>query len=789
MAFSNLRMAGTTTFSVMAVAVLLVAWAASSAVAMVPQDLASPLDVQLVERPLYDTKTITVKFRGDVDRARAADVVAELGCSIHRPSLYTPGLNEIRIPAGGDILQWIKTFGSRLDVEYAEPTYFDHIAFTPNDPSYSSQWNFTMIGMPNAWDKVPSRGSTSVVVAVQDSGVAYEDYGTDYIMAPDLENVNFVSPRDIVNNDYHANDDNHHGTHVCGTIAQKTNNGKGVAGMADGVSIMPVKSLDWCGSGSHSQFSDGVHWAVDNGADVINYSAGGTASTTKEQAVNYAYTNGVLLIAAMGNNNQQNSVYAYPGAYDEAMGVGAVDPGKSRAWYSNWGTGIDVVAPGGETSPTVSNGVLQNTFYAGPDDPGGCPDPVPQPKNMDYYYFQGTSMATPHVTGLAALLITQGTYTTRSQVKSRIQGTCEDLGTAGYDTTFGWGLINANAAIPAAGGPPTLEWAGIRGFASDGVDPNTGYPAGHASETRFYFKVKYKDGDGDVPTRAQCVIQRLLCDGTWTRARVLTMTPARAGSFINGKIYRASAKLSNEVYRYRFSFKAADGVATGPPASYEAGPKITAEPMLCWAGLRGLTSDGVHPDSGAAGTRFTFKVKYMDSWGSVPTTTNLQIRRYRRVIKTIPMIEGVGTYREGLIYRAQFRIRRPGVYYYRFNFADGIGTATGAPSKWTAGPTITGTLSAGMVTSLSAQQTNAGAQLTFSLSDDAAVTATVMNVAGRPVRTIARDKSMEAGMNMLLWDRRSETGLAVPAGLYMVRVEAKLDDGQTTSAMATLAVR
>ena len=762
---------------------------ASSALALVEVDLASPLTVQQPPRPLYDTKTITVKFRDGIDRARAAGVVAELGCSIHRPSLYTPGLNEIRIPDGEDILKWINAFRSRLDVEYAEPTYYDHIAFTPNDPSYGSQWNFTMIGMPNAWDKVPSRGSTSVVVCVLDSGVAYENYGTSYIVAPDLAGVNFVNPKDIVNNDSHPNDDNHHGTHVCGTIAQRTNNSLGVAGMADGVSIMPVKSLDWCGSGSHTQFKDGVHWAVDNGADVINYSAGGSHSDTKEDAVDYAYNNGVLLIAAMGNNNTQNSIYAYPGSYDNAMGVGAVDTGKNRAWYSNWGTGIDVVAPGGETSPTTSNGVLQNTFYAGPDDPTGCPDPAPQPKNMDYYYFQGTSMATPHVTGLAALLMTQGTYTTRSQVKSRIQGTCEDLGTAGYDTTFGWGLIDADAAIPFTGGPPTLEWVGTSGYTSDGYEPYQGYPIGHASETRFRFKVRYKDGDGDAPLRRDCIIYRRTCDGTWVRYKTMQMNPITRGSFTTGVVYAASTKLPNRVFRYKFRFKAADGLATGAPTNYQVGPRMTAPPMLCWTGGRGYVSDGVNPDSGPIPTRFVFKVKYMDSFGSAPTTATVQLRRYRTVLKTITMSKLSGNPRLGAIYVGSFTLRRTGPYSYRFRFADGIGDATGAPTRWTAGPTVGGISGAGMVTSLSAQPTNAGAQLTFSLSDDAAVTATVMNVAGRPVRTIAVDKPMEAGLNTLVWDRRGDTGLSVPAGLYMIRVAAQTEDGEATSAMAALALR
>jgi len=761
-------------------AVALVLALAASVGAVVDSPLTSPLQVQATQRPVYDRETITVKFRSDVGRDRVADVVTELGCAIRKRSVYTPGLSVVAIPAGDGIGEWIDTFNQRRDVEYAEPSYYDYAAFIPNDPQYGSQWHFPMIGMPEAWEKVPSRGSASVVVCVLDTGVAYEDYGSNYIIAPDLSGVTFVHPRDFINDDYHANDDHHHGTHVCGTIAQRTNNSRGVAGMADGVSIMPVKVLDatGAGSGDHVAFSDGVHWAINHGADIINYSAGGGHSNTKYQAVKDAYDGGVLLIAAAGNTVPSGvDALDYPAGYSEAMAVAAVDRKRNLAYYSNYGTGLDVSAPGGETNVNLSDGVLQNTF------------PYQQPRNMGYYYFQGTSMATPHVTGLAALLMTQGTYTSRAQVKSRIESTCEDLGATGYDTRFGNGLIDAEAAIPAAGRPPTLEWAGLSGYTTDGYEPPQGYPVGDPNETRFYFKVKYKDPDGDIPTRAQCIIQRRLCDGTWQRARTLTMTPADGGSYVNGKIYRASAKLPNEVYQYKFYFRAADGLATGLPTKYQQGPLIIAAPQLCWAGQTGYASDGVEPNSGPTVTRFVFKVKYMDSCGDAPTTTQLKLKRYDTVYKTLSMGKQSGDPRHGAIYVASFTIRRTGVYSYRFRFADGTGPATGVPSQWTAGPTLEGTSGAGPVTSVSAQPTNAGVQLTFSLSANAAVTATVMNVAGRPVRTIVVDKPLAAGLNTLLWDRRSSTGLPVPAGLYVICVQARHDDGQSSAAIATVSLR
>jgi serine protease len=752
--------------------------------AWVDPQLTSALELRAA-RPLpYDPTRITVRFRPGIDRARVAGVLAESDCAVSFAARFTPGLMDIRIPAGTDFRRWVKTFAARADVLYAEPCYIDYPAFVPNDPDYSKQWHFQQIGLPTAWDIYPARGSSSVTVCVLDSGVAYENHST-YTQAPDLAGVTFVSPYDAVDLDGHPNDTNWHGTHVTGTIAQKTNNGVGVAGTADGVQIMPVRTLG-AGGGSHPQFSDGVHHATDNGAEIISYSGGGSDSSTKHDAVIYAYNAGVLFIAAMGNDNTQDPASGYPGRYAEAMGVVATQYTKARAWYSNWGADADISAPGGDTGADLNgdgnpDGVLQQTYVAENDPSSG----------FALQWFQGTSMATPHVSGLAALLWSQGIYdagaSTRATVRSRIESTAEDLGAAGDDVVFGNGLIRASRALS-----PGVGWANTTGYENDGVSPDSGNPSDHASPTTFVFKAKYIDHSGAAPLSARCIISRMVCGKlgktTWVEYKNLAMS-LESGTVADGAIYSASTTLANDVLKYRFYFQSgAGGAVPGTPTTYAQGPQLTGKPHLCWRGKPGFTSDGVEPNSGSPKAKFQFAVLYTDSWGTAPTVTDLEILRNGKPYLTKAMTpEKGGDYRLGKGYYTNVIIGATGTYSYRFHFKDTVDWANGTPATWTGGPSITGL--AGALTALAAVPTEAGAQITFSLADAADVTATVMNVAGRPVRTIADSKPLDAGLQTLLWDGRAENGLAAPAGLYMVKVTARNAGGEQSSAMASLSLR
>ncbi len=398
------------------------------------------------ERPEYVSGEIIVKFKDAAVENQIESINSRYETSVLYTSPYA-GFKRIKIPPDKTVAEMVELYGENPLVEYAEPNYIIYAYWTPNDPFYSLQWHLPLMNMPSAWDKVQG-GDPGVVVAVLDSGVAYQDYGL-YQQAPDLAGTSFVAGYDFVNNDSHPNDDEGHGTHVTGTIAQTTNNNLGVAGVAFNCSIMPVKVLDDNGSGTYQQIADGLYYAVDNRAGVINLSLGGSFdSSTMYNAVQYAYNNGVVLVAATGNDN--SAFLSYPAAYDEVIAVGAVDVNKDRAYYSNYGTGMELMAPGGDTSVDLNgdgyvDGVLQQTFLGG------------VPTNWFYVFWQGTSMATPHVAGLIALLLSgwsasgiENSGTSRiDNIRDILHSTAEDLGAPGYDTVYGYGLIDAAAALVA----------------------------------------------------------------------------------------------------------------------------------------------------------------------------------------------------------------------------------------------------------------------------------------------------------------------------------------------------
>jgi serine protease len=256
-----------------------------------------------------------------------------------------------------------------------------------------------------------------------------------------------VAGFDFVNRDSHANDDEYHGTHVASTIAEATNNREGVAGLAFGCAIMPVKVLDNQGNGSFFNVAEGIDFAVQNGAKVINLSLGGPDnSTTVQQAVDRAVQAGVTVVAASGNDGVGR--VDFPAALANVIAVGAVDARKALAPYSNFGSQIDVVAPGGDGDRDDDNDRLPDAVFQQMPDP----DFVEAGRFdvFDYFGLQGTSMATPHVSAMAALLYSQG-ITQPEAVKAAIEQSAEDLGASGRDDRFGHGLIRPSQALRGLG--------------------------------------------------------------------------------------------------------------------------------------------------------------------------------------------------------------------------------------------------------------------------------------------------------------------------------------------------
>jgi serine protease len=411
-------------------------------------------------REAYRAGEVIVQFRDAVRERDAAEMMWEAGGRKVRRSAF--GFRYLVDLDGGfavaDVLGRLREMPG---VAYAEPNgtvrAFQRVGyFTPRDPFYSSQWHFKMLDSERTWGI--QKGDSSVAVAVLDSGIAYEDFGP-YSKAPDFGGTVFLQGRDVVNGDDHANDDNFHGTHVASTIAEATDNSIGVAGLAFGCALMPVKVLDNEGVGSFFGVAEGIDYAVTftlNGqkpVKVINLSLGGDSSSTAvRQAVDRAVAAGVTVVAAAGNEGEGK--ISFPAALPNVIAVGALDGRKVKAPYSNFGPELSVVAPGGDirrddTGPDGvpdgrPDGVLQQTFDPDTAERTGRYD------DFHYFFVVGTSQATPHVAALAALLYRQG-ITQPAAIKAAIQNTAEDLGASGRDDTFGYGLIRPVLALRGYG--------------------------------------------------------------------------------------------------------------------------------------------------------------------------------------------------------------------------------------------------------------------------------------------------------------------------------------------------
>lgn len=414
---------------------------------------------------------IVVRFKPGVSPAAANGVHSARGAHTIK-SQGRSGLYRVTIPDGASLEAALAAYRRSPLVAEANIGHVATALDAPNDTNYQYQWHLhnTEGGMwaDIAWNLAPNRGA-NVTVAVIDSGVAFEDYNTSlngdpqsFKVAPDLASTTFVAPWDFNQNDAHPNDDNGHGTHVAGTIAQNTNNAYGVAGVAYNARIMPVKVLDYTGNGFDDDIVEGIYHAVANGADVINMSIGFPGSgggpepcseiTGLNAALDYAHAQGVVLVAAAGNDG---GIVSCPAANPNVIAVGAAGYDGAYTWYSNNGAALDVSAPGGDPLVDLSgdgyvDGVLQESF---------CYDASVLLLLNLYGSFcnvfnAGTSMASPHVAGTAALILGEDPSLTPDDVRALIQSTARDRGAPGWDPNYGWGALDSAGALASMLGIP-----------------------------------------------------------------------------------------------------------------------------------------------------------------------------------------------------------------------------------------------------------------------------------------------------------------------------------------------
>jgi serine protease len=334
----------------------------------------------LANQGSYDS--IIVNFREDIENLKIEQDLKAIAQTYQKSpqmnSIFSDADNLYVLEGDKNLIKNLRKSPLGKHIEYIEPNYIYHALEIPNDPNYSQQWNFRSINVEQAWDESKGEGIT---VAVIDTGVT---------KVPDLQNTEFVEGYDFVNDQVEARDDNGHGTHVAGTIAQSTNNNYGVAGIAYKAKIMPLKVLSASGGGTVADIAESIKFAADHDAEVINMSLGGGGENKlMQEAIDYAYDKGVVIIAAAGNENRNSS--SYPARYPKVISVSATDSAGNKAPYSNYGAGVDISAPGGSETGKIIQETIKGT--------NGQPE---------FIGLQGTSMASPHVAGVAALIKASG---------------------------------------------------------------------------------------------------------------------------------------------------------------------------------------------------------------------------------------------------------------------------------------------------------------------------------------------------------------------------------------------
>jgi serine protease len=363
-----------------------------------------------------------------------------------------------------DVRATVRRLRGDGDVAYAAPNPIARAsAFIPNDPGFGAgwqgvQWNFLAgngVNAPDAWQHAIDAGNPGgrgVRIAVLDSGTAYSNRGR-FRRSPDLDRTRFAAGYDFVDRDRYPNDENGHGTHVTSTLAESTNNGRGLTGLAYGATIVPVRVLDRNGEGDAARIAEAVRWSVRQDVDIINLSlefgtdVGARDIPSLLDALSYARRKGVLVVGAAGNEGDR--ILAFPARSANVFAVGATTEHGCLSDFSNLGRGLDLVAPGGGTDTMVTDPncrpdgtpgrpIYQITFNGGSVRRFGVPDS-----------YEGTSMAAPHVSATAALVVASrvlGPDPTPAQLIARLKATARDLGPAGTDSRYGAGLLDAAAA-------------------------------------------------------------------------------------------------------------------------------------------------------------------------------------------------------------------------------------------------------------------------------------------------------------------------------------------------------
>ena len=427
-------------------------------------------------RPAFVPDQLLVKFNPSSTREQMERAASEMGATF--VDLVTPdGLAKVRFNPSANIVDVLKSWGHRGDIEYAVPNLIAHSFFVPNDTTiarFDLGWNLRQIGAFDAWDVVT--GDPSVVLAIVDTGMAFEDRAvpgyelpfikpgvTMYRQSPELPGP-FLPGWDFVNNDAHPNDDNGHGTSVATIAAGAANNTAGSAGVAFGVTLLPVKVIDHEDNAESDNIVKGIRFAADQGANIINLSLGypplsllQTLGFTDSMlvalfnplrdAVRYAQRRGAILVGATGNFDFPE--VSFPAGLPGVIAVGATNVDMRRSSFSSYGPTLDFMAPGGDFTE-LNGDHIQDGVAVLSIKPFRSTGSLANPDSFNVFIFFGTSGASPHVAGAVALLMSLGVKNQNSIEKVLRETAINPFGTTGvFDSTYGYGLIQVDKAVRA----------------------------------------------------------------------------------------------------------------------------------------------------------------------------------------------------------------------------------------------------------------------------------------------------------------------------------------------------
>jgi serine protease len=427
--------------------------------------------------PGYVPDELLVKFKDGVTTAGAMKTIRGKGAAAKR-LITSDGLIQVKLPPGASVSDAINSWSTLPNVEYVTANAYAHGFFTPNDSvigQFDLAWNLRSVGAYGAWDVVT--GSPDVVLAMIDTGVAYEDHPipsyelpnvkpgvTMYRQSPELPGP-FLPGYDFVNQDEHPNDDNGHGTMTATIAAGQANNLAGSAGIAFGITILPIKALHHDNSGEMAEIVQAIRYAADQGANIANLSLGFAPigqlierGVTKEairdlfrplkDAIRYAQTRGVILVAAAGNFSYPE--VSLPAGFPGVISVAATGVNDSIASYSSFGRGLSFVAPGGDFTELNGDHVQDAVFNLGIK-PFRSLGSLANPDSFGVFPFFGTSGAAPHVSGAVALLMSLGVKN-QGSIEQILRATAiHPFGRVnGPDPVYGEGLIQIDRAVRLA---------------------------------------------------------------------------------------------------------------------------------------------------------------------------------------------------------------------------------------------------------------------------------------------------------------------------------------------------